>query len=136
MTEDLAYIYYALQEMTNQAKARAESDKKQSKKLLAFADITGRLAASLVSLSGDFYVDEGEEIGESISQLYRYISSYPGKPSNSQINQAELLDDKLDIVKEKFEVLVSVNLQKINDRLLKNELQPISYLAKEDFLKE
>jgi hypothetical protein len=136
MTEDLAYIYYALQEMTNQSKARAESDKKQSKKLLAFADITGRLAASLVSLSGDFYVDEGEEIGESISQLYRYISSYPGKPSDSQINQAELLDDKLDIVKEKFEVLVSVNLQKINDRLLKNELQPISYLAKEDFLKE
>ena len=136
MTEDLAYIYYVLQEMTTQAKSRAESDKKQSKKLLAFAETTERLAASLVSLSGDFYVDEGEEIGELISQLYRYVSSYPGKPSDSQIDQAELLDDKLDIIKEKFEVLVSVNLQKINDRLLKSDLQPISYLPKEDFLKE
>jgi hypothetical protein len=136
MTEDLAYIYYVLQEMTKQAKQRAETDKKQSKKLLAFAEITEKLASSLVSLSGDFYVDEGEEIGELISQLYRYVSSYPGKPSDSQIDQAEILDDKLDAVKAKFEVLVSVNLQKINDRLLKNDLQPISYLPKEEFLKE
>jgi hypothetical protein len=136
MTEDLAYIYYVLQEMTTQSKSRAESDMKQSKKLLAFAETTERLAATLVSLSGDFYVDEGEEIGELISQLYRYVSSYPGKPSDSQIDQAELLDDKLDVIKEKFEVLVSVNLQKINDRLLKSDLQPISYLPKEDFLKE
>jgi hypothetical protein len=136
MTEDLAYIYYALQEMTNQAKARAESDEKQSKKLLAFAETTEKLGGSLVSLSGDFYVDEGEQIGELISQLYRYVSSYPGRPSDSQIARAQILEDKLDIVREKFQILVTVNLQKINDRLLKNGLQPISYLPKDDFLKE
>jgi photosystem II stability/assembly factor-like uncharacterized protein len=136
MTEDLAYIYYALQEMTKQAKARAESDEKQSKKLLAFAEITENLAGSLVSLGGDFYVDEDEQIGELISQLYRYVSSYPGRPSDSQIARAEILEGKLESVREKFQILVTINLQKINDRLLKNDLQPISYLPKDDFLKE
>lgn len=136
MTEDLAYIYYVLDEMTYQAKERAEVDEKLKKKLLAFAETTGQLGGSLVALGGDFYVDEDEQIGELISQLYRYVSSYPGKPSNSQILRAEVLNEKLDEVKEKFRILVSVNLQKINDRLMKNELQPIAFKIKEDFLKD
>jgi hypothetical protein len=136
MTEDLAYIYYALDEMTKQAKARAESNNKIKKKLLAFAEITEKLGGSLVSLGGDFYVDEDEQIGELISQLYRYVSSYPGRPSDSQISRTEILDEKLQEVEDKFKILVSVNLQKINDRLLKNEAQPIAFLPKEDFLKD
>ena len=56
--------------MTKQAKERAESSDKLKKILLAFAEITEILGSSLVALGGDFYVDEDEQIGELISQLY------------------------------------------------------------------
>jgi photosystem II stability/assembly factor-like uncharacterized protein len=136
MTEDLAYIYYALDEMTRQARDRADSNDKLKKKLLAFAETTEKLGGSLVALGGDFYVDSDEQIGELISQLYRHVSSYPGRPSDSQIQRTEFLNEKLDEVKDKYKVLVSVNLQKINDRLLKNELQPVALQPKEEFLKD
>jgi photosystem II stability/assembly factor-like uncharacterized protein len=136
MTEDLAYIYYALNEMTDQAKDRAMADKKLENKLLAFAGTTEQLGGSLVALGGDFYVDEDEQIGELIAQLYRYVSSYPGRPSDSQISRTEILNTRLVEVKEKFRILSEVNMQKINDSLVKNELQPISLQTKEDFLKD
>jgi photosystem II stability/assembly factor-like uncharacterized protein len=136
MTEDLAYIYYALDEMTKQAVKKAKEDEKLEKILLAFAETTEKLGGSLVALGGDFYVDEDEQIGELISQLYRYVSSYPGRPSESQIKRVEILDAKLDEVKEKYKILVSVNMQKLNDRLIKNELQPIAFQTKDNFLKD
>ena len=137
MTEDLAYIYYVLEEITKQSKDRAEKDTKQSKKLLALAETTEQLGGSLVALGGDFYVDEDEEmIGELISQLYRYVSSYPGRPSDSQIDRVKVLSDKMDQVKEKFDALVTLNLTKINERLQKDEIQPITFMNKEEFMEK
>lgn len=136
MTEDLAYIYYVLDEISSQAKLRAGKDERLQKKLIALAETSEKLGGSLVALGGDFYVDEDAQIAEYISQLYRYVSSYPGRPSDSQIARIEQLNSRLNDVQEKFEALTNVNLEKMNERLERSDLEPIRYLTKDDFLKE
>ncbi len=135
MSESIAYIYYALSEITEQARKLSEKNQKLEKKLDALADQSKKFGGSLVSLGGDFYVDEKEEqIGELVSQLYRYISTYPGRPSDSQIKRALYLEEKLNEVMGRFDEITSGNLRKINDKLAKAGADPISFQSKDDFL--
>jgi len=135
MSESLAYIYYALGEITEQARALAEKNEKLKKKLDILADQAEKFGGSLVSLGGDFYVDEEEEqLGELVSQLYRYVSTFPGRPSDSQIKRALYLEEKLNEVMIKFDEISTDDLLKINDKLTKAGAVSISFQTKDEFL--
>lgn len=133
MSEHLAYVYEGLKNMEDKARSHAENNKKLAKKLNTFADDAAKFSASLVSLRGDFYVNSGEKIRERISNLYRYISSYPGKPSDSQAAQAQKLEEEMKEIMDKFEAMKNQELPKINAALSKAELEEIKIESLEDF---
>ena len=137
MTEDMAYIYYSLKSVEDQARQRAVEAKKSKKKLIAFADEIEKYYSTLVGLGGDFYTAEAEaQIREEISDLYRVISSYPGRPTTSQLRKAEILEDEMKEVWAKHADFTGAQLQKINVGLVKEGLEEISIKSRDQFLSD
>jgi len=85
-------------------------------------------------MGGDGYVNEGEAIRERISNLYRQVASYPGRPSNSQIERAQVLENDMNEIKNTFNEMLEGDVSKINKSLSKKELKTIEVDSKEDFL--
>lgn len=125
MTEDIGYMYHALGQMADQARERATTAKPSlAKKLLAFADQISQMRGSLVSMEGDFYVDEGEAIRERVSILYRKVNQYPGKPSPGQVAQAEELAKDVSVLQTQFQTYQQ-ELASLNEMLTKKEMTAI-----------
>ena len=89
---------------------------------------------SLVALEGDFYVDEGEQIRERISDLFRQVNQYPGKPSQSQLDRTAVLEKDMNEVDTKFQSMVKDRLPKMNKALEKATLATIKLDSFEDFV--
>jgi hypothetical protein len=136
MSEDLAYIYYAADEMKTQARSRKTDSKNNKNKLDEFADKANNFNVKLVALEGDMYVDEEEKIRERISNLYRQVSSYPGRPSDSQMDRTEVLEEEMRNIEIQFNSIQNEDLAQINQMLGKENLDPISYKSKEEFLSQ
>lgn len=130
MTEQLGYIYQALGEMSAAANDRLilkEIKKKRFvEELKIFANATKELQSSLVSLEGDFYVDESSSLREDISTLALSISQYPGKPSQSQLDKKAELTERMEAVVKSFEAY-KAQLEPINEQLLKRKVNPIEF---------
>ena len=135
LTNELGYIYFALEDMHQKASLIIIDHDPLKEKLIKFANETKKFKDSLVSLEGDFYVAEGEEaIREEISQLYYSISRYPGKPSQQQIQKTQDLQDQFVKVKKRFEEIED-QAKQINIQLIKSNTSPISWRSMEDYLR-
>ncbi len=126
MTERLGYVYFSLEAMHQQAEERAASVQAPlAEELKAFADETKSYKEGLVSLEGDFYVDEGENLREEISTLYLWISNYPGRPTDGQLRKTDLLEQRLGKVEQRFEDYRKT-MERLNEQLQSAGLQPIA----------
>ena len=136
MTNELGYIYYQLQAMHQQAAehAAALSKKKLVAQLNTFAKTVEEYKDGLVSLRGDFYVDEGSNIREEISTLYLQVGNYPGKPSEGQLNKTQQLENQLETVKSNFEAY-KAEVVNLNVRLEKEGRNPIGIQTFEEYMK-
>jgi len=137
MTEQLAYIYDALGMMHTQAnELRLKTKKKRlTEDLSFFATNTQKLKESLVSLEGDFYVDESSSLREDISTLALGISGYPGKPTNGQLDKLKELQERLAEVQRQFDAF-RTQMQSINELVEKQELAKIELKTFEEFKAE
>ncbi|MBK8502558.1 MAG: hypothetical protein IPL46_10270 [Saprospiraceae bacterium] len=116
LTNELGYIYFALEDMHKKASVSTVDHTPLKAELLNFAKEAEKYKDSLVSLEGDFYVAEGEEaIREEISHLYYSISRYPGKPSQQQIRKTQIC--KINLARSKD---VLMNLKMKQNRSMKN----------------
>lgn len=103
LTENLAYVYFAMQDMHTQGADRAkQAGKKLSPQLDAFAKAVEKSKNALVSLEGDGYVNEGSNFREEISTLYLRVSNYPGKPSEAHLRKTGLLEKEMEKVQATF----------------------------------
>ena len=84
-------------------------------------------------MGGDGYVNEGEAIRERISNLYRQVASYPGRPSNSQIERTQVLENDMDEISKTFNEMLEGDVAKINKALVKKEMKIIEIDSKADF---
>ncbi len=130
MTEQLGHIYFALQDMHKQAQDMRENHVDLN--LGQLADSTQRYKESLVSLEGDFYVDEGTALREEISTLYLHVSQYPGKPSDRQIKKTALLQEKMAVVKDRFTTYEQM-AEEINQKLSEKGAKSMTWKTFEDF---
>lgn len=122
MTEDVAYMYYALGEMAKQSAVQAEeAPTALAKKLTEFSEKTLAAQGQLVAMGGDGYVNEGKEIHERISELYRKISQYPGSPSKPQIALAEGIEADVTELMTAFDEH-QAELTALNKQLAKKEM--------------
>ena len=119
MTEQLAYVYAALEDMHTQAADRSgKAGKKLAASLTAFSKEVEKTKNGLVALEGDGYVDEGYNLREDISTLNMRVSNYPGKPSEAQLRQTDLLEKRMAEVQTKFENF-KMQMNKLNGQLAK-----------------
>ncbi len=134
MTEDMAYIYDALSSIEKQAGDLAESHPEKAKKINPLKEKAATEKNKLVSLEGDFYVAEGEpQLREKISDMYRMVSSYPGRPSQSQMDATDQLQEEMKAVNKIFQSVLEL-MGETNVYLEKKEITPVSIQSREEFL--
>ena len=97
-SEELAYRYEVLDQIARQARESG---------LDSFAERAEQLQRRMVFQGGDGYINEGEKIGEEVSNLYSSVSSFPGRPSESQRAESERLHDQVARLTEEVDELLS-----------------------------
>ncbi|MFT6319711.1 MAG: photosystem II stability/assembly factor-like uncharacterized protein [Granulosicoccus sp.] len=137
MTNELGYMYFAMEAMHTQANdlITEKGKKKLKKRIKQMAEDVEKYKASLVALEGDFYVDEGEALREEISTLFLGVSQYPGKPSSSQMNKLKTLEGKMEKVHQKFAAFKS-EMETVNRLLQAEEKEPIKIKTFEEYMKD
>ncbi|MCF6223796.1 MAG: hypothetical protein L3J34_08715 [Flavobacteriaceae bacterium] len=96
MNEELAYMVYELDEIIKVVKGK---NKKNDAKLNAFKE-------TLVITTGDNYVGSAEpQLREKMSDLYSKIANSYDKPSNTELDNLKLIEDRFEKAKVDFEKL-------------------------------
>lgn len=133
MTEKVAYLYYAYENLVKQLKTVQEKNPKLTKKIAPYLKETETQLAALVFKGGDFYINTDQKLGERISELYGQVATYPGKPSTSQVNRTGVLEDDLKKELQKFEVTKGAKLTALNQELTKNKIDNIKVMTEDEF---
>ena len=135
LTNQCGYIYYQLEAMHTQAADRQDKagKKKLAEQLGQFAKEAETFKNSLVSLEGDFYIEEGANIREDISTLYLGISQYPGKPSDRQLSKTDELEGKMGEVQAKFDAFLA-RMEALNTELEKAGLEKMGVKGLAEYL--
>ncbi len=133
MSEQLAYIYHVFGDVEKKAGALGSTKGKLKKTLDLLIQKAKTGKDTLVALGGDFYVDEDERLGERISDLYRQVSSYPGHPSNSQMQRIAILKAEMTALQKRFDAFLAKDLAEANKSLAAAKMTPITYNTFEAF---
>ena len=115
--------------------AVAKNPSEKTRELLeSFSQELDALKKSLVVTTGDNYVGAARpELREKIAALYSEVADYPGRPSNAQMQNLELLSAQLETAKGERDALTG-QLGKINQALAAEALPEITYRSLEAFL--
>ncbi|MCU0353582.1 MAG: hypothetical protein MUD08_07585 [Cytophagales bacterium] len=134
MSEQLAYVVDQVDAMRNAAAERLAKDpglKKTVDPLLARLD---KFKETLVVTKGDNYVGSAEpQLREKIANLYSEVAGYYGRPSNAQMENVKVLEDKLKEAQATLETLKGKNLTDLNTRLAKAKLDEIKLRSFDEF---
>ncbi|MBX2929257.1 MAG: hypothetical protein KF852_15595 [Saprospiraceae bacterium] len=137
LTEQLAYLYDVLADVEKQAKELAPKTKGKVK------TATDKLAAKaqkekdgLVFMGGDGYVDEDEALREELSDIYRQISSFPGKPTGTQLQLTTKMEQAIGELEKRVESMLQTEVVALNTMLTKANLGAVTYKTFEAFMSE
>jgi len=138
MQERLAYINAAVVEMRDQSRDRSKKLKEGDalrKRLDALESKLTDLEKTLVPTGAEGAMPQitGEvRLREEIGEVYGEVMRYGGKPTESQIERAVVLEQKVDAAGQSFTELSS-NVDTLNDALKAEKLDPIRKLSKEEY---
>lgn len=131
LSEQLAFIYTNLDGIVKQCDNIIRQSPKSAKKITPFQKEVDFYKESLVAMGGDGYVDQDERLRERISALYGKVSSYPGRPSQSQTDQTALLESEMNKVKSIYNNFTVNKLATINKGLKKSGVSEITLKEQE-----
>jgi hypothetical protein len=134
MSEELAYIYHVLHQVHERAAATEGLRRRAQERTDALAAQLADKLGTLVSLEGDGYVNESEKLRELISAVYTDVSQYPGRPSESQIEETNRLAAALKAVRAWMDNLLVTEVATFNADLEKAGQEPLSWPGQEEFL--
>lgn len=134
MTNQLGLIYANLASIEQQATEQAGGQKKKMAAALnALSERAKTFKGSLVSLEGDFYVDESSAIREDISELYLYMGQYPGGPTESQVRKTDILEGEMQKVDATYQEIIQ-EMNDLNEKLAKQEATLMEIQTLEEYL--
>lgn len=138
LQERLAYVAEAVVTVRNQVQQKAKELKGDalSKGLEGFAESLDKLHKSMVATKAEGLITGEERLRERVLTLYQNVSSYGGRPSKSQLEQASLLETQIERANAEFERLLSKELDNFNTRLKAKKLEPITVLTEEEWSKK
>ena len=135
MQEDLAYIADSVKSLKDQAESKAARtrSKRLSKKLKAFAKKMDEFHGTIVRKGG--LMTRGK-LREKVMELYSSVISYGGRPTDSQIYYAKVLEEKIKDVRSRFEHIIQKDVAKLNKLLAKAKIEPLHVMTQEEYSKK
>jgi photosystem II stability/assembly factor-like uncharacterized protein len=103
--------------------------------LQKLADDSEALRSKIVATKEGGAITGEERIREHMGELYGYINTYEGRPTDYQVARADELSHELDDVVAAFRKLTDAELPGINAELKKKNLPPITIANEADWLK-
>jgi photosystem II stability/assembly factor-like uncharacterized protein len=137
--ERLTYVVDAMIDTRDQARARAGTLGKADalgKKLGTLADRLETLRRSLVTVREGGQITGEEKLREKLGRLYGGVNGYEGRPTNSQLRYAEVLEGELAAAQSQFEALTGKELITLNANLITKKLDPVKTMSREEWLKK
>ncbi|HFC29602.1 MAG TPA: hypothetical protein ENJ44_01020 [Oceanospirillales bacterium] len=123
---DLTYMINKLEDLSKQAnKLKPNLSKSQQKKVKAFNKIVTDFTHSLASHKKGMITGE-EKLKEKYGTLFSNVTSYNGKPSQTQFTQAEILAKQLKQAQDKAATIIAKDLPKLNKALGDKKLKLLS----------
>lgn len=135
MQEDLAYIADTLNDLKRQAEDRLNKIKsrKLQKRLKKFAANVWEFHGEIVQHGG--IMTKGK-LREKVMGLYSSVISYGGKPTDSQIYYASVLEEKIRDTHSRFKVIIEKQVPRLNRLLVKYRLNPLKVISREEYNKK
>lgn len=137
MEEDLAFLNQKIINVRDSVNSMKETMKQKplKKSLQAYHDKLEKLRKTLVATKEGSGITGEEQLREKLSMLYYLVSSYEGRPADSQIDRMKALDHDLNKAEKAAADLLGKELDQINALLDKNKFRKISVLSPEQFAK-
>ena len=139
MQEELAFINARVMKAYEDTEKRIDDMKEDSElkaSLSSFAVKLNNFRATLVATSEAKGIVRDEQLRERIGGLYLSISSYPGRPTDSQLERVKGLEKEMKDAKKKEKELLTKELKSINEKLQKAGMSEIILLTKVEFEEE
>ena len=136
MNEDLAYVVYEMDEYIARAENLMKEDAKAKKVAEPVVKSLNDLKDTMVITKGDNYVGAAEpQLREKLSDLYSKIASGYERPSASEMENLQLLEERFNKAKADFDKIKEKEVSKMNAYIQKNNLKAVELKSFEDFLK-
>jgi photosystem II stability/assembly factor-like uncharacterized protein len=135
MQEDLAFLGDKMTSLRDSASALTKNtaDKELEKAVNAFSDKVNTWHTTLsASIEGTAVTGE-EKIREKISMLYYGVSSFDGRPTDSQLDRIRGLQKEVDDASHKCDEILATDLTKLNAALVKAKLSKLNVMTREEW---
>jgi hypothetical protein len=139
MQERLAYTGDAVTSARDQARENAKKLKKGdgfARTLNKFADKLDQLNKILVATKTGAGITGEQQLREKVVALYSSVSSYYGKPTESQLSRLKVLEKEIEQKNAEFESIIGKDLKGINKKLEGKKLESIKIMTKEEWDKK
>ncbi|NQZ75183.1 MAG: hypothetical protein HRT61_03585 [Ekhidna sp.] len=135
MSEQLAYMVYQMDEII--AKAEEVKENGGSKSADAVIEDLNELKETLVVTTGDNYVDSAEpQLRGKLATLYAKIAGSFEAPSDSELANLKLLEERFDKAKNDFSYIQSKRVPKMEKFMEGKEITSIEFKSFEEFIDE
>lgn len=117
--EDLTYVVDALIDLREQVEARSEgASGSTARRLGDYKDEIEAFRSTLVSTSEAGWLSGDEQLREHLADVFGAVATYDGRPTQSQIDRAAMLVERLETAKAEFaELTGDERLAGLNRRL-------------------
>ena len=134
----LTYVVDATNDLRDQAKARAAAAtdaqlKDQLNKLLGQLN---DFRETLVAVKEGGAITGEEKLREHLGDLYGAVNGYSGRPTQSEVERATVLEKQLDDAGAKLKSIAATSLPPVNTALQGKNQQPINAMSREDWDKK
>lgn len=137
LTEELAYMVYSIDEWLKNAEDNLKTNVSLKKTATTFINELNSLKNTLVITKGDNYVGAAEpQLREDIGDLYGVVVNYYGRPSQSQMDNLKLIEQRMQSARDKFASLQKGSLARYKASVEKLGLNLPVLKPIEEFLKK
>jgi photosystem II stability/assembly factor-like uncharacterized protein len=139
MMERLTYVVDATLGARDGLKQRAEAlpkGDKLRKQAESLAEELTKFHATLVATGEGGWLSGEEQLREKLGTVYGGVNGYEGRPSRTQLEQVDVLSERLEKAEAKLASVGKGGLAEVNKALTARKLEPVNLLSKEEWTKK